>query len=163
MVEQIPTPPPVVVEAPAVTPAASDVNPQNPPTPVQFAAKTTLPWTIIHELVHPIPLNGKDWTHICLQCLYAIENKTSRQPLDWQHAVMCASNTSNAYKHLKTHETSIETVQSEALKDYLRMIEAKKRDKYNANDTAACASLTEITTTTNQQVSETAGRHFHEK
>ena len=138
MVEQTPTPPPVVVEAPA----ASDANPPNTPTPVHYAAKTTLPWTIMHELVHPIPLNGKDRTHICLQRLYAIENKMSRQPLDWQRAVMCASNTSNAYKHLKTHGTSIETVQSEALKEYLRMIEAKKRDKYNANDAATRARLT---------------------
>eukprot|EP00957_Ditylum_brightwellii_P199139 15179903-Ditylum_brightwellii.AAC.1 len=66
--------------------------------------------------------------HICLQCLYVIENKASRQPLDWQRVVMCASNTSSAYKHLKTHDTSIETVQSETLKEYLRKIEGKKRD-----------------------------------
>eukprot|EP00957_Ditylum_brightwellii_P114527 8732633-Ditylum_brightwellii.AAC.1 len=88
MAEQTPNPPPVVVlvGAPAATPAASDANPPNPPTPAHFAAKTTLPWTVMHELVDPIPLKSKDQTHICLQCLYVIENKASRQPLDWQRA-----------------------------------------------------------------------------
>eukprot|EP00957_Ditylum_brightwellii_P028511 2152518-Ditylum_brightwellii.AAC.1 len=62
MAEQPPNPPPVIIlmGALAATPAASDANPPNPPTPAHFAAKTTLPWMVMHKLIDPIPLNGKD-------------------------------------------------------------------------------------------------------
>ena len=75
---------------------------------------------------------------MCLECLWVIESKESRQQHDWWAVTGCGCNSSNDYANLDTHETIKEPVISEYFIDRT----VNKNAQFNIYSTATGSTKT---------------------